>query len=323
MVLLGNNGGQHMPNNRFFSLAALSLGICFPTAAFAGADSAAVNVARAAELAAIRAKHEQTEREVAAIMKARQEEIRRERGSGRPKAPAGGEAVLQHAAPVEHWSYEGETGPQRWGKINPAWAKCHSGNRQSPIDIREGIQVDLEAVNFDYKPASYNVVNNGHTVQVNFGAGNRISLTGRTYELMQFHFHHPAEETVGGRGYPMVAHLVHKDAEGRLAIVALLIESGTLNPVVQSVWNNLPLEVNEPLVPTAAIDMSQLLPQRREYYTYMGSMTTPPCSEGVLWIVLKEPIKLSPQQIAIFARLYPMNARPVQATAGRLIKESQ
>lgn len=308
--------------HRFFSLAALSLGICFPAATLAGADNAAVNVARVAELAAIRAKHEQTEREVAAILKARQEEIRRERGV-RAKASAGGDTAARPAEPVERWSYEGETGPQRWGKINPAWAKCQSGNRQSPIDIREGIQVDLEAVNFDYKPTSFNVVNNGHTVQVNFGAGNRISLTGRTYELMQFHFHHPAEETIGGRGYPMVAHLVHKDAEGRLAIVALLIEHGGPNPVVQTVWNNLPLEMNEPLAPMVTLDMSQLLPQRREYYTYMGSMTTPPCSEGVLWIVMKEPIRLSQQQIAIFARLYPMNARPVQATAGRLIKESQ
>ncbi|MEC4722295.1 carbonic anhydrase family protein [Noviherbaspirillum sp. CPCC 100848] len=312
-----------MPNNRFFSLAALSLGICFSHSALAGADSAAVNLARAAELAAIRAKHEQTEREVAAIMRARQEEIRRERGGSRPKASAAGETTAPPAPPVERWSYEGETGPLRWGKINPAWAKCHSGNRQSPIDIREGIQVELETINFDYRPASYNVVNNGYTVQVNFGAGNRISLTGRTYELLQFHFHHPAEETVGGRGFPMVAHLVHKDAEGRLAVVALLVESGNPNPVVQAVWNNLPLEQNEPLVPITALDMSQILPERREYYTYMGSLTTPPCSEGVLWIVMKEPIKLSPQQIAIFARLYPMNARPVQATAGRLIKESQ
>lgn len=312
-----------MPYNRFFSLAALSLGICLPTAGFAGPDGTAVNVARAAELAAIRARHEQTEREVAAIMKTRQEEIRRERGGARSKAAAGGDATARLSDPVERWSYEGETGPQRWGKINPAWAKCQSGNRQSPIDIREGIQVDLEPIGFDYKPTSFNVINNGHTVQVNFGAGNRISLTGRTYELMQFHFHHPAEETIGGRGFPMVAHLVHKDAEGRLAIVALLVESGTSNAVVQTVWNNLPLEVNEPLVPMASLDASQLLPQRREYYTYMGSLTTPPCSEGVLWIVMKEPIRLSPQQIAIFARLYPMNARPVQATAGRLIKESQ
>jgi carbonic anhydrase len=312
-----------MPCNRFFSLAALSGGICFPAATLASADNTAKNVARAAELAAIRAKHEQTEREVAAIMKTRQEEIRRERGGGRPKSSSNADGEARPAVPVEHWSYDGETGPQRWGKINPAWAKCHSGNRQSPIDIREGIQVELETVNFDYKPAAFNVVNNGHTVQVNFGAGNRISLTGRSYELMQFHFHHPAEETVGGRGFPMVAHLHHKDAEGRLAIVAVLIESGNPNPVVQTVWNNLPLEVNEPLVPTITMDVSQLLPQRREYYTYMGSLTTPPCSEGVLWIVMKQPITLSPQQIAIFARLYPMNARPVQATAGRLIKESQ
>lgn len=272
-----------------------------------------------------------TEAEVAAMVKARLAEIRKARA-----VRAAAESRRSASEPADYspgtrsiadgqtlrWSYEGETGPAQWGKLNPLWAKCDSGSRQSPIDIRDGIKVDLEPVVFDYQQSHFNVLDNGHTVQVNLAPGNRITLTGRTYELSQFHFHRPAEEKVDGRGFGMVAHLVHKDQEGRIAVVAVLIETGTPHPLVQTVWNNLPLEKNEPLVPTISMDVGQLLPQRREYYTYMGSLTTPPCSEGVLWIVMKEPIQISEQQMSIFARLYPMNARPIQANSGRLIKES-
>jgi carbonic anhydrase len=275
-----------------------------------------------------RAKAPLTESEIAAMVKAKLAEIRKARAiraaeSRRAQdAPDYSPGIRAPGEDGEHWSYEGETGPARWGKLNPLWAKCDSGARQSPIDIRDGIKVDLEPVVVDYQPTSFNVLDNGHTVQVNLGTGNRITLTGRTYELQQFHFHRPAEEKVDGRGFGMVAHLVHKDSDGRLAVIAVLMEAGKPHSLVQTIWNNLPLEKNEPLVPTSTIDVSQLLPQRREYYTYMGSLTTPPCSEGVLWIVMKEPIQVSEQQMAIFARLYPMNARPVQASSGRLIKES-
>lgn len=310
-------------------LTTFLLCICVSSPAVLANESKKSGNSRAAELAVMRAKHDQIENEVASITRLRLAEIRRERtfktADGRPRtttqeySPSAKNAAAEHAP---HWSYEGEAGPVRWGKLNPAWAKCDSGMRQSPIDIRDGIQVDLETVAFNYKPSYFNVVDNGHTVQVNVGTGNSISLTGRTYELVQFHFHRPAEEKVNGRGFEMVAHLVHKDAEGRLAVVAVLIESGSPHGLVQTVWNNLPLEKNDPLVPTITLDVNQLLPQRREYFTYMGSLTTPPCSEGVLWIVMKEPIQISAQQIAIFARLYPMNARPIQPNSGRLIKES-
>lgn len=262
-----------------------------------------------------------TEAEVAAMVKARLEAIRKARAA-RAAAAAKNAELNPSAKHGAHWSYEGETGPLRWGKLNPAWAKCDSGNRQSPIDIRDGIKVDLEPVVFEYAASGFNVVNNGHTVQVNVAPGNRFTLTGRTYELQQFHFHRPAEEKVDGKGFDMVAHLVHKDEEGRLAVVAVLIEEGTQHAGIQTVWNNLPLEKHEPLVPVIQFDPVLMLPQRRDYYTFMGSLTTPPCSEGVLWIVMKEPIKASKHQLDIFARLYPMNARPVQALAGRLIKES-
>lgn len=228
----------------------------------------------------------------------------------------------KHVPPSFEWSYEGETGPEQWGKLNPEWAKCASGERQSPIDIRDGIKVDQELVMFDYQPSYFTIINNGHTVQVNVSGGNYITLTGRKYELMEFHFHRPSEEKVNGHNFEMVAHLVHKNPEGKLLVIAVLIESGMQHGLIQTLWANLPLEKNEPMVPVSTIDLKQILPPHREYYTYMGSLTTPPCSEGVQWIVMKEPIQASPQQIEIFSRLYPMNARPVQAASGRLIKES-
>lgn len=224
-----------------------------------------------------------------------------------------------HAA---HWSYQGAHGPEGWGQMKAEFATCASGQRQSPIDIRDGIKVQLEPVQFDYRPSRFAVLDNGHTVQVNLAGGNSIDVMGRRYELMQFHFHRPSEERVNGRQFDMVAHLVHKSVDGRLAVIAVLLERGGAHPIVQSVWNNLPLEKGEELRATPLLDVNALLPTERGYFTYMGSLTTPPCSEGVLWMVMKEPVTVSVEQIAIFSRLYPMNARPIQAVSGRLIKES-
>lgn len=222
-----------------------------------------------------------------------------------------------------HWSYEGEGGPANWSKLRPDYASCGNGKRQSPIDIREGVRVDLENIKFDYQPSLFRVIDNGHTIQVNVGEGNRMTLQDHQYDLVQFHFHRPAEERINGKTYDMVAHLVHKDLDGRLAVVAVLLEKGTEHPLIQSVWNNLPLEVNLETTPSTAIDLNRLLPEKRAYWTYMGSLTTPPCSEGVLWIVLKQPQQISPEQIAIFSRLYRNNARPIQGSNSRLIKESR
>jgi carbonic anhydrase len=225
-------------------------------------------------------------------------------------------------AAVPHWSYEGVSGPDAWSRLAPGFAKCASGQRQSPIDIQDGFRVQLDPVRFDYRPSAFRVVDNGHTVQVDVAAGNAIEVMGRRYELRQFHFHRPSEERIAGRQFDMVAHLVHQDAEGRQAVVAVLLEHGAAQPVVQAVWNNLPLEKGEEQAASAPLDLQQLLPRERGYYTYMGSLTTPPCTEGVLWLVMKQPVAVSPEQIALFARLYPMNARPVQPSAGRIVKES-
>ncbi len=233
------------------------------------------------------------------------------------KAPVAGDA---HSAP--NWSYVGDGGPQRWADLKPEFTLCGSGTRQSPIDIRDGISVELEPVKFDYRPSGFSVIDNGHTVQADLGPGNSIEVMGRRFELVQFHFHRPSEESVNGRRYDMSVHLVHKDLEGRIAVVAVLLERGGAQPVVQQVWNNLPLEKHQSLPASAPLNPDALLPQDRRYFTYMGSLTTPPCNEGVLWMVMQQPVPVSPQQVDIFARLYPMNARPPQQVAGRLIKQS-
>jgi carbonic anhydrase len=221
-----------------------------------------------------------------------------------------------------HWSYEGESGPLNWSRINVDWAMCGSGRRQSPIDIRDGIKVDLEQITFDYHPSSFNEIDNGHTIQVTVGGGNFITVGNQTYELQGFHFHRPSEERINGKGTEMVIHLVHKSVEGKLAIVAVLLERGKQHNLIQTVWNNLPLEKNELVAPSVVLDLKEVLPAMREYYTYMGSLSEPPCSEGVLWLVMKQPMQASPAQMALFSRLYPLNARPVQSGYGRIIKES-
>jgi carbonic anhydrase len=245
----------------------------------------------------------------------------RERAAAHPAAPA-------HDAHEVHnghggWSYAGATGPAQWGELRSDWALCGKGQRQSPIDIRDGIRVDLDPLVFDYRPSAFSVTDNGHTVQVTL-AGGTMTLLGRTYQLKQFHFHRPAEERINGRAAEMSLHLVHQAADGKLAVVAVALERGEEHPVIQNVWNHLPLEKNDDVAPPGfVIDANELLPRERAYVTYMGSLTTPPCSEGVLWLVMKQPLQLSAEQIAIFSRLYPGNARPVQPASGRLIKESR
>jgi carbonic anhydrase len=244
--------------------------------------------------------------------------------SSQPDAPKA-RAKAASAKPAhdpDHWSYDGAVGPQSWGRLKPEFSKCTSGTRQSPIDIRDGIRVDLEPVQFDYRPSAFRVLDNGHTVQVNVAPGNSIEVMGRRFELVQFHFHRPSEERIDGKQFDMVAHLVHKDVGGRLAVVAVLLERGSAHTLVQSVWNNLPLEKGDEVSARAPLDLNQLLPKDTRYFTYMGSLTTPPCSEGVLWMVMQQPVNVSAEQIDVFARLYPMNARPLQQASGRLIKQS-
>lgn len=246
------------------------------------------------------------------------------RATPRKSAPAdaAAAAAVEHAH--IHWDYEGPGAPANWGRLRPDFALCAAGKRQSPIDIREGIRVDLEPIRFDYKPTQFRVTDNGHTIQVTVGEGSSITVLGKEYALLQFHFHRPSEERVNGRAFDMVAHLVHKDYDGNLAVVAVLLDKGNEHPLIQTVWNYLPLEKGlDVSPPNVALDLNRLLPENRAYYTYMGSLTTPPCSENVLWMVFKQPVQISADQIAVFSRLYRNNARPVQPAQGRLVKESR
>jgi carbonic anhydrase len=222
-----------------------------------------------------------------------------------------------------HWAYEGEGSPANWAKLDSKNAACAVGKRQSPIDIRESIKVDLEGIQFDYRPTPFRIIDNGHTVQVTVGEGLGLSVQGRRYDLLQFHFHRPSEERVNGRLYDMVVHMVHKDQDGNLAVIAVLLERGMEHPIIQALWNNMPLERGMELTPDVILDLNKLLPQNRAYWTYMGSLTTPPCSENVLWMVFKQPVSISQEQLAIFTRMYKNNARPVQPSHGRLVKESR
>jgi len=226
--------------------------------------------------------------------------------------------VAGAAGPAEgehEWSYTGATGPAKWGKLGKDNAVCGTGGLQSPIDIpdadvRKG---DIPPLLFNYKTVPVKIIDNGHTIQVNYPPGSFLTVDGKRFELVQFHFHHPSEEKVNGKGHEMVAHLVHKGDNGKLAVVAVFLDPGADNEVMKSLWKNLPTtKGKEVTVESAQINALQLLPKNKDYYRYEGSLTTPPCTENVTWLVLKTPTQVSGEQIARFGRIYPNNARPVQ-----------
>ncbi len=233
-----------------------------------------------------------------------------------------------HAAAQEaksHWSYDkGEGDPKHWSKLDPTYAVCATGTTESPIDIKGATPADLPALKMDYKAVPLNIIDNGHTIQVNYAPGSTLTVGDKVYTLKQFHFHHPGEEHVAGKKFPLVAHLVHADAEGHLAVVAILFNEGAANPLLDTLWKDVPAEKEEAMdVPGVTVNVADLLPSSLGYYTYMGSLTTPPCSEGVTWYVLKSHETLSAGELADFAKHYPMNARPIQPTNGRKIEESK
>jgi len=232
-------------------------------------------------------------------------------------------AHAQESHPA-HWSYEGTNGPKNWGQLDPAYATCAAGHAQSPIDIKDASLVDLPPLKFDYNSVPLSIINNGHTIQLDYAPGSSLKVGEKTYVLRQFHFHHPGEEHLNGRGFDFVAHLVHDDGNGHLAVVAILFETGASNALLDAVWRNIPARAeratNEQSVSLNARD---LLPPDYGYYTFGGSLTTPPCSEGVTWYVLKSQSTLSANQLAAFAKLYPNNARPIQPLYGREILETK
>lgn len=238
-------------------------------------------------------------------------------------APTG--AADAHGGDV-HWSYEGDTGPQAWGKLKPEFNVCALGKRQSPINIEDSgtLHGPAEPLQFNYNPSSGTVVNNGHTIQVDLQGDNSLTVRGMVYRLVQFHFHTPSEEQVNYRNAAMVTHIVHKSADGQLAVVAVLMDPGVANALINKVWTYMPLDANDRVrLPADSIDMNELLPKDQRYYQFIGSLTTPPCTEGVLWMVLKQPTQVSKDQIRLFQQLYPNNARPVQPVNGRPVRNAQ
>jgi len=234
--------------------------------------------------------------------------------------PAGEKTQGKHG----HWSYQGETGPAHWFELDPEFAACAKGKYESPIDIDASEPSDLPPLQFGYLPSPLTVVDNGHTIMAAYAAGSTLAIGAARYELQQFHFHLPSEELVHHQSSAMVVHLVHKDAQGHLAVVAVLLNRGKTNPAIERLWAHLPGEKEKPMtLADVSIDANALLPASRGYYTFAGSLTTPPCTEGVTWYVLKTPVEISPEQIAAFAKRYPMNARPVQPLNGRRVLETR
>ncbi len=230
--------------------------------------------------------------------------------------------AAEHDAPA-HWSYSGKTDPRHWAEIDQLNSACKLSKEQSPIDIdaHHPHKATLAALKFDYVSGAADVVNNGHTVQVNLPEGSVLTAGDATSKLLQFHFHTPSEETFNGKPYPMEAHFVHKNASGGLSVVAVLFKEGKANATLAPVLSALPAEGSP--VKLDSFNPAAVLPSTQTYYQYAGSLTTPPCSDGVHWQVLKTSVELSKQQIAAFRKLYPMNARPVQPLNGRIVQLSK
>lgn len=221
-----------------------------------------------------------------------------------------------------HWSYEGATGPAHWGELDAASKVCSAGSQQSPIDIRDPIKARLPRLKIAWARSADTIVNNGHTIQLNVAPGSTLSLGKDGYTLLQFHFHHPSEHTVSGKTAPMEVHFVHRNSAGGLAVVGALMIAGRTDSTFNKIVATMPAREGEPVNAAAKIDPNLLLPPQRSYYCYAGSLTTPPCSETVEWLLLHQPVQVAKRDIDAFATLFPMNARPVQKIDRRFVLTS-
>lgn len=233
--------------------------------------------------------------------------------------------LLNTLADDLHWGYSGDAGPEYWGALSPDYALCAAGSAQSPIDIRDASELDLVDIEFQYSESANTIFNNGHTIQVNVDPGSAIVYNGIRYDLLQFHFHAPSEHTIDGAPAPLEIHFVHQDANsGNLAVVGILLTAGeSENAAYAGVFNYLPAHAGEPEARGERLSLAALLPEARSYYTYQGSLTTPPCSEIVRWLLLDKPVELAAEQIAAFTAIYDGNARPTQPLGARdLLQDS-
>ena len=222
----------------------------------------------------------------------------------------------------KHWTYEGKEGAEFWGKLSADYASCDLGRNQSPINIDKTVQAVLRPLKTFQRFPAYDVVNNGHTIQVNYKPGNMVVLDTVLYHLRQMHFHSPSENTIRGKSYPLEAHFVHEDAKGNLTVVAVMFEEGKANDALTRIWQQMSVDIKVPSLLKSRVLPSELIPQSSGYYRYSGSLTTPPCSEGVSWVVMKMPMSASKAQIEAFKNVVRHdNNRPVQALNGRMIVE--
>ena len=244
---------------------------------------------------------------------------------GNANKPKNGRKTKEEPLPEPpYWSYAGKTGAEKWGSLGPEYANCSLGRRQSPIDIRKTILADLPAIDFSYKRVPLTITDNGHSIKIDTTDAGGITVDGERYELTHFLFHKPSEEQINGKTYAMSVQLVHQSKTGKLAVVAIMMEAGKEQSLIRILWSNLPLEQNKSIThPEVRIDPSLLIPTKRNYYTFIGSLTTPPCTEDVLWLVLKTPLQISKEQLAGFGTIYKNNIRPVQPVYRRVIKESR
>ncbi|NJN38669.1 MAG: carbonic anhydrase family protein [Acaryochloridaceae cyanobacterium CSU_3_4] len=232
-------------------------------------------------------------------------------------------ASQQDVNTARQWGYEGVTDPSHWADLEADFALCSTGQSQSPINLRsEAAIAHNETLNIDYHPSPFNAVNTGRTLQMNYASGSQISLDNENYKLVQFHFHAPSEHLIESKASEMELHLVHKNANNQLAVIGIMIEPGSPNETLEELWDHIPTMGTKQSL-DLPVDASQLLPDDLSFYHYQGSLTTPPCSESVNWVVMKHPIQASSPQIETFKSYFHTNARPLQALHDRAVQFSQ
>ena len=222
-----------------------------------------------------------------------------------------------------HWGYTDEVAPKYWSGLNSDYAKCSNGKMQTPINIIATKDINLTPLDFNYSTNSSDVINNGHTVQVNINSGSSVKIDGLDFKLKQFHFHTPSENNINGTEYALEAHFVHATDDGQLAVVAVMFKKGDENPIISKIWNKFPLEENKKVAfSLSSDDIKSIMPPDKNYYKFLGSLTTPPCSENVKWNVFKTPVTISSEQVETFFKIFGhTNNRPIQETNDRLIQE--
>ena len=238
-------------------------------------------------------------------------------------------AAAQSAAPAADspsWDYQGKRGALVWNKLGPAWKGCGQGHQQSPVDIRGAhLNKKLPALEFHYMTGQATLENNGRTVLVHVKPGSYVTISGVRYDLIEYDFHHPSETAVNGKLSDMEIHLLHKSADGHQIILAirLLEDVSAPNAALAALWPHLPKKAGETDKSTEPVNPGALLPADRGYWTYTGSLSTPPCTEGVQWYVFEQEVTISREQLHSFGNLFKINTRPMQETHGRRIEANE